>query len=179
MKRYFLFIVMSLVLHTGVAFAQAAKPREKSEVEVFMQQVAKVKSDEIDYAYISTSMFKQLLSQMLSMVDDEAENALGIDKIFGSAMYMRRFSSTGEEGYKLLSTAMRPFFDEEEMVVMGMELSALNRRDGVESMIYGNSENVLVINDDAEMDNLTVVFIAGLSYDAFMKMNDSGIDLGF
>lgn len=176
MKRYFLFIVMSLVLHTGVAFAQAAKPREKSEVEVFMQQVARVKSDEIDYAYISTSMFKQLLSQMLSMVDDEAKNALGM--VFGSAMYMRRFISTGEEGYKLLSTAMRPFFEEEEMV-MGMELNALNRRDGVVSIIYGNSENVLVINDNAEADNLCAVFIAGLSYEAFMKLNDSDIDLFF
>ena len=41
MKRYFLFIVMSLVLHTGVALAQAAQPREKSKVEVYMQQVAK------------------------------------------------------------------------------------------------------------------------------------------
>ena len=40
MKRYFLFIVMSLVLHTSGVFAQAAQPREKSEVEVFMQQVA-------------------------------------------------------------------------------------------------------------------------------------------
>ena len=60
MKRYFLFIVMSLVLHTSGVFAQVAQPREKSEVEVFMQQVAKVvaKSNEIDYSYISTSMFK-------------------------------------------------------------------------------------------------------------------------
>ena len=177
MTRYFLFIMMSLVLHINGAFAQAVQPRAKSEVEVFMQQVAKVKSDEIDYAYISTSMFKQLLSQLLSMVNEEVK--VEIDKIFGSAMYMRRFISTGEEGYKLLSAAMRPFFDEEEMVIMGMELKALNRRDGVESMIYGNSENVLVINDYAEEDNLTIVFIAGLSYNTFMKMNDSGIDLGF
>ena len=177
MKRYFLFIMMSLVLHTGVVSAQTAQPKEKSLAEAYMKQVAKeIKSDEIDYAYISTSMLKQLLSQMLSMVDTEVKNTL--EMVFGSAMYMRRFISTGEEGYKLLSTAMRPFFEEEEMV-MGMELNALNRRDGVVSIIYGNSENVLVINDNAEADNLCAVFIAGLSYEAFMKLNDSDIDLFF
>ena len=179
MKRYILLTLTALVLHTGTLFAQSAQPREKSEVEVFMQQVAKgSKSSEIDYAYISTSMFKQLISQLFSMINDEVRTEMGIDKIFGSAMYMRRFISTGEEGYKILSKAMRPFLEEEEEV-MGMELSALNRQDGVVSIIYGNSKNVLVINDYADADNLTAVFIAGMSYEAFMELDKSGIDLGF
>jgi hypothetical protein len=179
MKRYILLTLTALVLHTGTLFAQSAQPREKSEVEVFMQQVAKgAKSSEIDYAYISTSMFKQLISQLFSMINDEVRTEMGIDKIFGSAMYMRRFISTGEEGYKILSKAMRPFLEEEEEV-MGMELSALNRQDGVVSIIYGNSKNVLVINDYADADNLTAVFIAGMSYEAFMELDKSGLDLGF
>ena len=179
MKRYILLTLTALVLHTGTLFAQSAQPREKSEVEVFMQQVAKgSKSSEIDYAYISTSMFKQLISQLFSMINDEARTVMGIDKIFGSAMYMRRFISTGEEGYKILSKAMRPFLEEEEEV-MGMELSALNRQDGVVSIIYGNSNNVLVINDYADADNLSAVFIAGMSYEAFMELDKSGLDLGF
>ena len=179
MKRYILLTLTALVLHTGTLFAQSAQPREKSEVEVFMQQVAKgSKSSEIDYAYISTSMFKQLISQLFSMINDEVRTEMGIDKIFGSAMYMRRFISTGEEGYKLLSNVMRLFLEEEEEV-MGMELSALNRQDGVVSIIYGNSKNVLVINDCAEWNNLTAVFIAGMSYEAFMELDKSGLDLGF
>ena len=179
MKRYILLTLTALVLHTGTLFAQSAQPREKSEVEVFMQQVAKgAKSSEIDYAYISTSMFKQLISQLFSMINDEVRTEMGIDKIFGSAMYMRRFISTGEEGYKLLSNVMRPFLEEEEEV-MGMELSALNRQDGVVSIIYGNSKNVLVINDYADADSLTAVFIAGMSYEAFMELDKSGLDLGF
>ena len=179
MKRYILLTLTALVLHTGTLSAQSAQPREKSEVEVFMQQVAKgSKSSEIDYAYISTSMFKQLISQLFSMINDEVRTEMGIDKIFGSAMYMRRFISTGEEGYKILSKAMRPFLEEEEEV-MGMELSALNRQDGVVSIIYGNSKNVLVINDYADADNLTAVFIAGMSYEAFMELDKSGLDLGF
>lgn len=183
MKRYILLTLMALALHMGSLFAQSAQPREKSEVEVFMQQVAKVvaKSYEIDYSYISTNMFKQILSQLLSIVNDEAKEEMGIDKIFGSAMYMRRFISTGTEGYKLLEVAMNPFwgFLEEREVVMDMELCALNRQDGVVSMIYGNSENVLVINNNHKDLKYSIVFFAGLSYEAFMKMNDSGIDLGF
>ena len=179
MKRYILLTLTALVLHTGSLFAQSAQPREKSEAEIFMQQTAKeVKSNEIDYAYISTSMFKQLLSQLLTMINDGIEIRGQVEKIFGSTMYLRRFISTGEEGYQILSKAMQPFLEEEE-AVMGMELSALNRQDGVVSIIYGNSENVLVINDYAEADNLTAVFIAGMSYDAFMELNGSGIDLAF
>ena len=179
MKRYILLALTALVLHMGALFAQSTQPREKSEVEVFMQQVAKgSKSSEIDYAYISTSMFKQLLSQLFTTINEGIEIHGPVEKIFGSTMYMRRFISTGEEGYKILSKAMRPFLDEEEEV-MGMELSALNRQDGVVSIIYGNSKNVLVINDYADADNLTAVFIAGMSYDAFMELDKSGIDLGF
>ena len=179
MKRYILLTLTALVLHTGTLFAQSAQPREKSEVEVFMQQVAKgSKSSEIDYAYISTSMFKQLLSQLFTTINEGIEIHGPVEKIFGSTMYMRRFISTGEEGYKILSKAMHPFLEEEEEV-MGMELSALNRQDGVVSIIYGNSKNVLVINDYADADNLTAVFIAGMSYEAFMELDGSGIDLGF
>lgn len=179
MKRYILLALTALVLHTGTLFAQSTQPREKSEVEVFMQQVAKgSKSSEIDYAYISTSMFKQLLSQLFTTINEGIEIHGPVEKIFGSTMYMRRFISTGEEGYKILSKAIRPFLEEEEEV-MGMELSALNRQDGVVSIIYGNSKNVLVINDYADAYNLTAVFIAGMSYDAFMELDGSGIDLAF
>ena len=179
MKRYILLALTALVLHTGTLSAQSAQPREKSEVEVFMQQVAKgSKSSEIDYAYISTSMFKQLLSQLFTTINEGIEIHGPVEKIFGSTMYMRRFISTGEEGYKILSKAIRPFLEEEEEV-MGMELSALNRQDGVVSIIYGNSKNVLVINDYADADNLTAVFIAGMSYEAFMELDKSGLDLGF
>ena len=115
MKRYFLFIMMSLVLHTGVVSAQTAQPKEKSLAEAYMKQVAKeIKSDEIDYAYISTSMFRQLLSQALSIVDSNIKEALGVDNILSSVMYMRRFMSTGSEGYELLRAATMPFLHEEE-----------------------------------------------------------------
>ena len=175
MKRYILLTLTALVLHTGTLFAQSAQPREKSEVEIFMQQVAKeVKSNEIDYAYISTSMFRQLLSQALSIVDSDIKEALGVDSILSSVMYMRRFMSTGREGYELLHKAMQPFLEEEEEL-MGMQLNSFNRADGGLSIVYSDPKNVLIINEqEGDEDYFMVIFVSGVSYENFMKVTGNG-----
>lgn len=175
MKRYILLTLTALVLHTGSLFAQSAQPREKSEAEVFMQQMAKeVKSNEIDYAYISTSMFRQLLSQALSIVDSDIKEALGVDNILSSVMYMRRFMSTGREGYELLHKAMRPFLEEEEEL-MGMQLNSFNRADGRLSIVYSDPKNVLIINEqEGDEDYFMVIFVSGVSYENFMKVTGNG-----
>ena len=175
MKRYILLTLTMLVLYTGNLFAQSAQPREKSEVEIFMQQVAKeVKSNEIDYAYISTSMFRQLLSQALSIVDSDIKEKLGVDNILSSVMYMRRFMSTGREGYELLHKAMQPFLEEEEEL-MGMQLNSFNRADGGLSIVYSDPKNVLIINEqEGDEDNFMVIFVSGVSYENFMKVTANG-----
>ena len=175
MKRYILLTLTALVLHTGSLFAQSAQPREKSEAEIFMQQMAKeVKSNEIDYAYISTSMFRQLLSQALSIVDSDIKEALGVDNILSSVMYMRRFMSTGREGYELLHKAMQPFLEEEEEL-MGMQLNSFNRADGRLSIVYSDQKNVLIINEqEGDEDYFMVIFVSGVSYENFMKVTGNG-----
>lgn len=174
MKRYFLFIMMSLVLHTSIVLAQTAQPKEKSLAEAYMKQVAKeIKSDEIDYAYISTSMFRQLLSQALSMVDSDIKKALGVDNILSSMMYMRRFMSTGSEGYELLRAAIMPFLHEEEEV-MGMELNSFSRSDGILAIVYSDPKNVLIINAKKDEDYFSVIFVSGISYENFMKVTANG-----
>ena len=175
MKRYILLTLTALVLHTGTLFAQSAQPREKSEAEIFMQQMAKeVKSNEIDYAYISTSMFRQLLSQALSIVDSDIKEALGVDNILSSVMYMRRFMPTGREGYELLHKAMQPFLEEEEEL-MGMQLNSFNRADGGLSIVYSDPKNVLIINEqEGDEDYFMVIFVSGVSYENFMKVTANG-----
>lgn len=175
MKRYILLTLTMLVLYTGTLFAQSAQPREKSEVEIFMQQVAKeVKSNEIDYAYISTSMFRQLLSQALSIVDSDIKEKLGVDNILSSVMYMRRFMSTGREGYELLHKAMQPFLEEEEEL-MGMQLNSFNRAYGGLSIVYSDPKNVLIINEqEGDEDYFMVIFVSGVSYENFMKVTANG-----
>ena len=173
MKRYILTTLFALVLFAGSAFATGHIPQNdgKSEAEMYIKRVAKIKSDEIDYAYISSSMFRQ----MFKMLGADGElNAIPLQ--LTSIRSMRQITATGPEGYKHLSQAMDIFLQEEESV-MGMKLMALNREDGTMTAIYGDSGNTLVINDEG--DELSVVFIAGLSYDSFKTLGENGMEIGF
>ncbi|MBQ8695999.1 MAG: hypothetical protein IJ513_10225 [Bacteroidaceae bacterium] len=173
MKRYILTTMFALVLFAGSAFATGHIPQNdgKSEAEMYIKRVAQIKSDEIDYAYISSSMFRQ----MFKMLGADGElNAIPLQ--LTSIRSMRQFTATGPEGYKQLSQVMDIFLQEEESV-MGMKLMALNREDGTMTAIYGDSSSTLVINDEG--DELSVVFIAGLSYDSFKTLGENGMEIGF
>ena len=173
MKRYILTTLFALVLFVGPAFATGHIPQNdgKSEAETYIKKVAKIKSDEIDYAYISSSMFRQMFNMLGA--DGELND---IPLQLTSIRSMRQFTATGPEGYKQLSQAMDIFLQEEESV-MGMKLMALNRENGMMTAIYGDSNSTLVINDEG--DELSVVFIAGLSYDSFKALGENGIEIGF
>ena len=173
MKRYILTTLFALVLFAGSAFATGHIPQNdgKSEAEMYIKKVAKIKSGEIDYAYISSSMFRQMFNMLGA--DGELND---IPLQLTSIRSMRQFTATGPEGYKQLSQAMDIFLQEEESV-MGMKLMALNRENGMMTAIYGDSNSTLVINDEG--DELSVVFIAGLSYDSFKALGENGIEIGF
>ena len=173
MKRYILTTLFALVLFVGPAFATGHIPQSdgKTEAEMYIKKVAKIKSDEIDYAYISSSMFRQMFNMLGA--DGELND---IPLQLTSIRSMRQFTATGPEGYKQLSQVMDIFLQEEESV-MGMKLMALNREDGTMTAIYGDSNSTLVINDEG--DELSVVFIAGLSYDSFKALGENGIEIGF
>lgn len=172
MKRNILLatIMLMLMLLPLHATAQHKQPdKGKSEIERFIQSLSRIKSAEIDYAYVSTNMFKQMLT-MLTKSSEGAE----IGDIFGSIKSVRSFETTGEEGYTKLATALQPFMQEEEQV-MGMELMALNREDGELSVIYSDKRNLLVIGNDND-ETLNVVFIVGLSYEAFIQISSDTIN---
>ena len=164
---------MSLLLFAGSAFATGHIPQNdgKSEAEMYIKKVATIKSGEIDYAYISSSMFRQMFNMLGADVELN-----GIPLQLTSIRSMRQFTATGPEGYKQLSQVMDIFLQEEESV-MGMKLMALNREDGTMTAIYGDSSSTLVINDEG--DELSVVFIAGLSYDSFKTLGENGMEIGF
>ena len=176
MKRYILTALMLLVLFSVSVFAteQIKQPNVKSEAEKYMQKVAKIKSDEINYAYISASMFRQMFGMMGAEV--ELHGSL-VSNPLESIRSMRQFVSTGDDGFRLLSKAMEPFLQEDE-TVMGMQLIALNRDDGALRVIYGDPKNLLVININDD-DMLVVVFIAGITYDAFRTMDGNQFNFVF
>ncbi len=173
MKRFIAIFLMLIVVATatwGQKAVQAAK--EKSEAELLIKQAARIKSPQINYAYISFGMLKQMLSPMI-------ERNSVVTEFFGSIKSLRRFFTTGPEGKKKLAAVMQPFMQEEEEV-MGMELMTINREDGMMSAIYAGGDNILVVNDSGEC--LSVVFLVGLSYDGFNVIfggNFVDVDFGF
>lgn len=173
MKRYILTTLFSLVLFVGSGFANGHTPqvKEKSEAEKYILQLAKIKANEIDYAYISATMFKQMFSML------GAEVALeGVSHPFASIKSLRRFATTGRTGYTMLRKYIAPFLQEDDNV-MGMELMALNRESDTLTAIYYGSGSILVVSDDD--DELSVLFIVGLDYEAFKAMSESGMEIGF
>ena len=183
MKRNFLILIMMLMLPFGVAKAQGLTPTECGEhiarineyvakgygyTESHIRSIARAKITEVDYAYISANMFKQVFS----MID----GSLKINGNFiGSVKSIRRFATTGKNGYEKLKAYMFPFYDEQ---YVDMEIMMLNRNGDMLSMVYSDNNNLLVINDDGDTE-LVVVFVAGMSYDMFMKIQEGGFDLGF
>ena len=169
----FLTALLSFILSVPAPLAaqeQAAARSEKSEVEKIMQQASRIRSNEINYSYISLNMLKQMLP-IANIADSEAK------QIFGKMKSIRRFYTTGEQGYRLLYQAMQPFLQEEDNV-KGLELMALTREDGMLSVVYSNNNNLLVINDCGN-NTLTVVFIVGLPYSAFKILNEGEFSLDF
>ena len=144
------------------------KNRGDSSAEAFIKTVAKMKMEEVNYVYISTSMFKQIFSLM----DEVAE---GNGNILASIKSMRSFASTSKNSYKALRAYMDIFLFEID-VVFDMQLQMVNKDDNVYMAIYSDDKNLLVINDDGDT-NLYVVFIAGLSYELFMKIQESGFPI--
>ena len=144
------------------------KNRGDSSAEAFIKVVAKIKMEEVNYVYISTAMFKQIFSLM----DEAAE---GNGNMLASIKSMRSFASTSKNSYKALRAYMDIFLFEIDEV-FGMQLQMVNKDDDVYMAIYSDDKNLLVINDDGDT-NLYVVFIAGLSYELFMKIQESGFPI--
>lgn len=161
MKQYILFFFLLFALATGVPGQSSAQTtKRKSDVEMLIRRASKIKSSQISYAYISLNMIKQLLNPVLS------EEPM-LKEMFGNMKSLRRFFTTGPEGEKLLATVLEPFMQEDENV-MGMELMTINREDGMMSVIYAGSDNILLINDSGEC--LSVVYVVGLTYNAFEQI---------
>ena len=142
------------------------KDKGDSAPEAFIKVIAKMKMEEVNYAYISTSMFKQIFS-----LYDEVAGANG--NILSSIKSIRHFTTTGENGYKRLRAYMDVFLSEVD-AVFGMELQMFNRTDDAYSAVYSDVNSLLVINDYGE-NVLSVVFVNGLSYEMFMNIQESGI----
>ena len=164
-----LFIMLTLLFSTLGTWATPPQQTDKSEAERFVQSLAKIKSDEISYAYISANMFKQLFVK--TDIDEKVQESIPFIKSLKS---LRRFITNGKQGYEIMKTALQPLLQEKEEV-LGMTLMASNRDVGGMVAIYSGHENTLVVTDYGNDETITVVFVAGLSYDSFLEFDDLDI----
>ena len=169
MKRK-LFIMLTLISVALGTWATPPQQTDKSEAEKFIQSLAKIKSDEISYAYISANMFKQLFVRI--DLDEEECEALSFIRSLKS---LRRFFTNGKQGYDVMKAALQPLLQEKEEV-LGMTLMASNRDGGGMAAIYSGEGNTLVVTDYGNNETITVVFVAGLSYESFLEFNDLSIN---
>ena len=168
MKRK-LFIMLTLMFTVLGAWATPPQQPDKSEAERFVQNLAKIKSDEISYAYISANMFKQLFIKI--DLDKEEQESISFMKSLKS---LRRFFTNGKQGYDVMKAALQPLLQDKEEV-LGMTLMASNRDGGGMVAIYSGQGNTLVVTDYGNDETITVVFVAGLSYEAFLEFDDLDI----
>ena len=168
MKRK-LFIMLTLMFVVLGAWAIPPQQPEKSEAERFVQNLAKIKSDEISYAYISANMFKQIFIRI--DLDKEEQESISFMKSLKS---LRRFFTNGKQGYDVMKAALQPLLQDKEEV-LGMTLMASNRDGGGMVAIYSGQGNTLVVTDYGNDETITVVFGAGLSYEAFLEFDDLDI----
>ena len=169
MKRK-LFITLTLISVALGTWATPPQQTDKSEAEKFIQSLAKIKSDEISYAYISANMFKQLFVR-IDLDEEECE----VLSFIRSLKSLRRFFTNGKQGYDVMKAALQPLMQEKEEV-LGMTLMASNRDGGGMAAIYSGEGNTLVVTDYGNNETITVVFVAGLSYESFLEFNDLGIN---
>ena len=100
MKRK-LFIMLTLMFTVLNTWATPPQQPQKSEAEKFVQSLAKIKSDEISYAYISANMFKQLFIK--TDLDEEMQESISFIKSLKS---LRRFFTNGKQGYDAMKAAL-------------------------------------------------------------------------
>lgn len=169
MKRNIL-IIITFMLATLSTWAASPQHTDKSEAEKLVQSLAKIKSDEISYAYISMNMFKHIFASF--ELDEEDAEELSFLKSLKS---LRRLSTDGKQSYDIVKKALTPFLEEREEV-MGMTLMAANRDGGGMVAIYSGQGNTLVVTDCGNDTTITLVFVAGLSYKDFLLFNEMNIN---
>ncbi len=168
MKRNILLIIL-LFFAFSVSPAIAKSQKEsKSEVELLIKKISRIDSPEINYTYVSMSMIERMFASLV------IEMPL-IKDLFSSLKSLRSVSTSGKVGYEKVKKMVSPFLQEEEEV-MGLSLVSFSREGNADSVLYGDENNLLIINDDGN-SSISVELFVGFSYDTYQKYIESGVKI--
>lgn len=170
MKRNLFFMLFFMIAFVPAipGTSQKEQKKNKSEVEVLLNKISRMKSNEINYTYVSSSMIGKML------------NATGIDiplieEIVTSLKNVRNISTNGRQGYKIVMDAIKPFLQEDDEV-MGLELISYSCDGKTTTTLYGGDEQLLVIDYDSGT-SVSITLFSGDFYKLYLKLIDSGIKI--
>lgn len=155
MKKYIIALLALLTMSAPIVNAQEA---DTLAIKAFLKKLKKLESNSISYEVITGEKLQNMLVEQLN---EQTDNVLGNFKgknLFGKGFTMINISSEDEEGYNKVRTLLEQYDAYESEELFGIPLTANNREDGSESVVYMSENHSILINDEFDEESIEVLY---------------------
>ena len=155
MKKIIIALLALLTMSAPIVNAQEA---DTLAIKAFLKKLKKLESNSISYEVITGEKLQNMLVEQLN---EQTVNALGNFKgknLFGKEFTMINISSEDEEGYNKVRTLLEQYDAYESEELFGIPLTANNREDGSESVVYMSENHSILINDEFDEESIEVLY---------------------
>lgn len=155
MKKYIIALLALLTMSAPIVNAQEA---DTLAIKAFLKNLKKLESNSISYEVITGEKLQNMLVEQLN---EQTDNVLGNFKgknLFGKEFTMINISSEDEEGYNKVRTLLEQYDAYESEELFGIPLTANNREDGSESVVYMSENHSILINDEFDEESIEVLY---------------------
>lgn len=155
MKKNIIALLALLTMGASIVNAQEA---DTLAIKAFLKKLKKLESNSISYEVITGEKLQNMLVEQLN---EQTDNVLGNFKgenLFGKGFTMINISSEDEEGYNKVRTLLELYDVYESEELFGIPLTANNREDGSESVVYMSENHSILINDEFDEESIEVLY---------------------
>ena len=155
MKKYIIALLALLAMSAPIVNAQEA---DTLAIKAFLKKLKKLESNSISYEVITGEKLQNMLVEQLN---EQTDNVLGNfegKNLFGKGFTMINISSEDEEGYNKVRTLLEQYDAYESEELFGIPLTANNREDGSESVVYMSENHSILINDEFDEESIEVLY---------------------
>ena len=155
MKKIIIALLALLTMSAPIVNAQEA---DTAAIKAFLKELKKLESNSISYEVITGEKLQNMLVEQLN---EQTDNLLGNfegKNLFGKGFTMINISSEDEEGYNKVRTLLEQYDAYESEELFGIPLTANNREDGSESVVYMSENHSILINDIFDEESIEVLY---------------------
>lgn len=155
MKKIIIALLALLTMSAPIVNAQEA---DTLAIKAFLKKLKKLESNSISYEVITGEKLQNMLVEQLN---EQTDNVLGNfegKNLFGKEFTMINISSEDEEGYNKVRTLLEQYDAYESEELFGIPLTANNREDGCESVVYMSENHSILINDEFDEESIEVLY---------------------